>query len=552
MGTFSTVKRVAPGTLVAVAFLAFLVFPSLAGAEDGWISGTITSGILGDPMGGATVSVQNTTFSGTTDAAGYYNLSVPPGNYTVKASATNYADKTSGVLRVTAGNTTGYSTYLEKLKGSLSGRITDYDDGTPIQYVSVTPEGWFLGAMTDADGRYSFDSLDVGSYKMNLTPLPPYGATNFTAVIKAGQNVVKDLRLKAVSLVVFTVKDTGGKPLLGATVTVGNYTTTTDVDGLATLEVAPYHYVWKVQADGYKTVIQDDTVNKGDIKAYQVTMTKVSSGGGGAGIPLAIVGGGVAAILVVVLIVVIFMRRKKAPSGGPAGAPGAPGAPGEAGALGAPPGQKTQAQKMKDWADFEKMYGRPHPDAPGWVSAGAAAASAPKPKCPKDGGSVTFEPFSGQYFCSKCDERYTAEQVFRKEDQVLEESRPAEAPKTVPGAEEPDKIPAGEKLELSAAQPTWALEHGQTMTGEDYVAPGAAAPQGAAPPPAPEAASPPPAAAPMEAAPVSDDEQAAEAATPEGVNPEAGPLFSMPKPIDYTDLPPPPPPKEPPKLDEEK
>jgi hypothetical protein len=546
MGTLSTVKSVAPGTLVAVAFLAFLVLPALAGAEDGWISGTITSGILGDPMAGATVNVQNATYSGTTDTGGNYNISVPPGNYTVKASATNYADKVSGTLQVTAGNTTGYSTYLEKLKGSLSGRITDYDDSTPIQYISVTPEGSLVGgAMTDADGRYSFDSIDVGNYKMDLTPLPPYSATNFTVVIKAGQNVVKDIRLKSVSMVVFTVKDSGGKPILGATITVGNYSTTTDVDGLATLEVAPYHYVWKVQADGYKTVIQDDTVNKGDIKAYSVSMTKVSSGGGGAGIPLALVGGAAVAVVVVLLVVVIFMRRKKAPSGGPAGSPGAAGAGGEAAAPGAPPGQKTQAQKMKEWADFEKMYGKPHPDAPGWISAGAAAASAPKPKCPKDGGSVTFEPFSGQYFCSKCDQRYTADQVFRNEDVVLLESRPAEAAARAPGSEEPTKLAAGEKLDLSTAQPSWALEHGQTMTGEDYVAVGQPAPAAAVAPAPPDAP-------PMEAAPVSDEEPAAEAApvsTPEGVNPEAGPLFSMPKPIDYTDLPPPPPPKEPPKLE---
>ena len=117
-----------------------------------------------------------------------------------------------------------------------------------------------------------------------------------------------------------------------------------------------------------------------------------------------------------------------------------------------------------------------------------------------------------------------------------------------PGAEEPERPAAGEKLELSAAQPTWAMEHGQTMSGEDYLAPGAAAPQGAAPAIPPGAPSQPP--APLEAAPVSDDEPAADAAPaslPEGVNPEAGPIFNMPKPMDYTDLPPPPPAREPPK-----
>jgi hypothetical protein len=531
----------APGTLVSVALLAFLVLPALAAAEDGYIAGNVKNGLLGGPLSGATVALANTSFSTTTDAQGGYNLSAAPGNYTLRISATNYAEKTRENIRVTAGETTTFDTYLEKLKGSLSGRITDYDDGTPVQKVLVSPEG-YLGAMTDADGRYSFEGIEVGNYKLNITPHLLYSSTNATVTIKAGQNVVKDFRLKAVTTVVFTVKDSGGKAILGATITMGNYSTNTDVDGIATLEVVPGPYVIKVQADGYKTAIRDQTIQKGVVTPFAVTLPSTGSGGGGGGLPVALVGGGVAAAVVVVLVLVILMRRKKAPAAGPAGAPGAPGAaPGP----GAPPGQNTQAEKMKEWADFERMYGRPHPEAPGWVSAGAAAASAPKPKCPRDKSAVTYEPFSGQYFCSKCDERYTAEQVFRREDEVLQEERPAEGPARPAGAEETEKRAAGEKLELSTAQPTWALEHGDSVH-----TPGEAPPPAAAPEAAPPAAGAPPEVAPIEAAPVSDDEPAADAALPPGVNPEAGPIFNMPKPMDYTDLPPPAPPKEPPKTGE--
>jgi len=553
MGTFSTVKRVAPGTLVAVALLAFSVFLPLAVAEDGWISGTIKDGAAdGSALVGATVAVQNTSATATTDAEGKYNLSVAAGNHTVKVTATNYADRISDTLRVVAGETTEYSTYLDKLKGSLSGRITDADDPqVTIGNVELKVDGTSYSATTDPDGRYTIGNIDVGTYKFDVVPPRPYPPANFTVTVKADQNIVKDLKLRAPTVFEFTVKDSGRQPILGATITMGNYTpATTDVDGWAKLEVLPGTYVIKIQADGYKTVIMDSTIVKGDTKAFPITLEKTSTGGGGGGIPILLVGGIIVAIVIVVLVVALVMRKKKAPSGGPAGAAGGASAPGEGGAPGAPPGQKTQAQKMKEWADFERMYGRPHPDAPGWVSAGAAAANAPKPKCPKDGSSVTFEPFSGQYFCTKCDERYTAEQVFRKEDEVLVESRPAEAAAKAAGAEESTKPPAGEKLDLSTAQPTWALEHGQTMSGEDYVTPGAAAQQGAAPAPTPEAAPPTPATAPLEAAPVSDDEPAAEAAQatmPEGVNPEAGPIFTMPKPIDYSELPPPPPPKEPPK-----
>jgi len=545
-----TVKRVAPGTLVAVAVLSLMVFPSLAGAENGWIAGTIKAGSSDGPaLASATVSVSNTSFSTTTDTDGKYNISVPAGNYTIKATATNYADKTSGTLVVAANQTTAYDTYLDKLRGSFSGQVTDKDDMTAVAGATLTVEGTSYSATTDLTGRYTVDSIEVGSYKVILTSPSPYPEYNFTVTIKASQNIVKDYKVVARTTFFFTVRDKSGAAIMGATVNVGNnYSTSTDVDGVASLDVLPAAYIIKIQSDGYKTVIMDHTIKKGELKAYPITLSKTVTTGGGAGFPVLPVAGAAVAVVVLALVAVMFLRKKKAPATGPqAGMPGGAEASVEPAVPGAP---KTQAQKMKEWADFERMYGRPHPEAPGWVSAGAAAANAPKPKCPKDGIMVTFEPFSGKYFCSKCDERYDAEQVFRKEDEVLEQSRPAEAAARAPGSEEPTKLAAGEKLDLSAAQPTWALEHGQTMTGEDYIAPGAAtsetaqlaAPSEGAPPSAP----------PMEAAPVSDDEPAAEAAPatiPEGVNPEAGPLFSMPAPIDYTDLPPPPPAKEPPKLD---
>ncbi len=555
-----TGKKQVQCMLAALVVLALLAFPSMAGAENGWISGVVKDGSPGGPgLAAVTVSLVNTSWSTTTDAGGKYNISVPAGNYTVKASVTNYADSLSEVMHVSPNETTALDTFLEKLKGSISGRITDTDDGKAIPGVAISLEGTSYTSTTDEDGRYDIQGIDVGSYKWILRPPRPYDEVNSTTTVKAGQNIIKDYKLKAPTKFTFMVKGSGGAPLLGATVTAKNnqaglsYTATTDSDGLATLDVLPNTYVVTIEADGYKAFITTYTIAKGDNTAPPpITLSKVSDGGGGGGLPVALIGGAAAFIVAVLVIVaVLLLRKKKLSTGGPGATPGTPGAPAESAEPGAPPGQKTQAQKMKGWADFERMYGRPHPEAPGWVSAGAAAAAAPKPKCPRDGSTVTFEPFSGQYFCSKCDQRYKAEEVFRKEDEVLEQSRPADAPRTAPGTGEPEERPAGEKLELSAAQPTWALEHGQTMTGEDYAAPGGAAPP--APPPASPSGAAPQAAAPMEAAPVSDDEPAADAAPaamPEGVNPEAGPIFNMPKPIDYTDLPPPPPPKEPPKQTE--
>jgi hypothetical protein len=525
-----------------VIALALVACPVSAG--DGWITGTVSrSGGSGDPIPGATVTLSGTSSSVSTDSNGNYNIKVPAGDCTLQVSASGFNSQTSGALTVTEGNTTGgIDFHLEKPSGNLTGTVTDVDDETPIPGATISyPSGGPPAptVQTDSGGRYLLSGLPVGTLTINLTISPPYENQSINYPIKAGVTSTKDFKLKAITHIAITVKGSGGKPLPGATVdavgSTSTITNTTDPSGLAILEVGPGTYNVEVTAEGYTTAKLTILAEKGKTTPSTVSISKTGGGGGtnGGGSSMLLVAGAAAAVVVVLGVVAFMMirKKKKASAGnaaGPAGtgsapAPGAPAAPGQQSTWDTEPVSgrpKTEAEKRKEWADFERMYGRPHPEAPGWVG-GAASLNAPKPKCPIDDVAVSYEPYSGMYFCSKCHERYPAERVFGQEQAP---PQPAQAPRPqYHPPPEPQYVPSGPQQ-----QPSWAAQVPATDT--------MAAPAS------------PPTAAPMEAQPVAGYEQVPEAKPREAdvIPPGTGPVFNLPPPVSYEDGTVPPPPHKPP------
>lgn len=565
-------SKIMSGVILIIALAASA---SPACAENGWITGTVSQSggtifgipIPGDPIAGATVAAVGTTQSTQTSPDGSYNLTVPVGNHSLQASATGFNSKTSGPITVTAFNTTAYQDFiLERPSGNLTGTVVDADDGAPINLVIISyPSGGLLppSAITDSSGRYLITNLPVGALQMNLTTLPPYGSFNFTVQIRAGQTTNKNFELRALSYIITVVKDSGGKPIPGATVTAGNYTGTTDASGSFMLEVRSGSYDMQVTADGYTTAKLQVAVEKGQISTHEVKLPKTGGGGGtaGGGGTMLLVAGAAAGVVVVLGAVgfVLMRKKKKAAAAARPGMPGsgmAPPAYGAAATSGQPFGEdvipvpgrpKTQAEKMKEWADFERMYGRPHPEAPGWVS-GASAHNAPKPKCPVDDVVVSFEPYSGQYFCSKCHERYPAEKVFRHDQAPPQQPSMAPRPSYQPPAASP-YAPSGPQ-----EQPSWAT---QTQTTPMAAPPFQPSPLPPPPPPPPppatadatlQASQAIPTGAPMEAQPVMNDGEVPEAKPMEAdvIPPGTGPVFNLPPPVNYEDGTVPPPPHKPP------
>ncbi|MGQ9582737.1 MAG: hypothetical protein ACUVV6_04390 [Thermoplasmatota archaeon] len=239
----------------------------------------------------------------------------------------------------------------------------------------------------------------------------------------------------------------------------------------------------------------------------------------------------------------LFLWKKKRDAA-PAGAPPSPQAPapppGFARTTGptppvpaapvqppaAPTARSAPPEKVREWAEYERLYGRPHPEAGGWINPAAGGYPGFRPKCPVDGFNVTFEPFSGQYFCSRCSKRYTREEVAPKgPSHEYEYFAAPERSEALPAEEAPQ--PSQEPAEASAPQPLW-LSAGETPVAGEAEGPTfeGRPPSDAAPPPAGEPGpgnAPPAAESVMEAEPVPEEaplESAEQAQAPAG--PSAG------------------------------
>ena len=79
--------------------------------------------------------------------------------------------------------------------GSVSGRVTDSTNDSPLIGANVILEGTSLGAATDGEGRYEIKGLDAGEYVITVSYI---GFRNFKENISLefGQRITKDLALQ--------------------------------------------------------------------------------------------------------------------------------------------------------------------------------------------------------------------------------------------------------------------------------------------------------------------------------------------------------------------
>ncbi|MBI5463672.1 MAG: TonB-dependent receptor, partial [Ignavibacteriales bacterium] len=88
-------------------FAVLVLLPVLVLAQDGKLRGKVTDKESGEPLIGANILVEGTSHGASTDVNGeYVILSVPAGNYTVKASYVGYAATTINNVRVNSNITT--------------------------------------------------------------------------------------------------------------------------------------------------------------------------------------------------------------------------------------------------------------------------------------------------------------------------------------------------------------------------------------------------------------------------------------------------------------
>jgi hypothetical protein len=234
----------------------------------GSLRGQVVDAATRAPIAGATVSVDGTRLTATTDSAGTYRFAtVAVGQLTVRVAASGFLSQSQSVI-VSAGATATLNFSLSPLlirpvpppvprlplTGTVSGRVTS-STGTAIGGATVSVSGTSLSATTDASGNYTIGGVAPGTYTVTASAsgfLDQAQTVSVTAGATATLNfslsplLIRPVpppvpRLPLTGTVSGRVTSSAGAAIAGATLSVGgtSLTATTDASGNYRLDGVP-------------------------------------------------------------------------------------------------------------------------------------------------------------------------------------------------------------------------------------------------------------------------------------------------------------------------
>ncbi|MCT2582206.1 S8 family serine peptidase [Actinophytocola gossypii] len=135
------------------------------------ISGMVTAGATGDPVGRATVEVSPGDRTLTTDADGTFGTRLAPGTYELSVSVFGFEDARVSDVVVSANSFTPVAVPLQHVpSGQLTGTVV-FDEsghGVPNATIRVLDVPRDVSATSGADGRYTIPLVPAGNYAVEV------------------------------------------------------------------------------------------------------------------------------------------------------------------------------------------------------------------------------------------------------------------------------------------------------------------------------------------------------------------------------------------------
>jgi len=253
------------------------------GPEGGTLTGTVTDAETGEPIEGATVTLDchGTVRTVLTDANGTYTFTDVPLCFCLKNLSASKDGYVGVEMQVAVGEETVQDIALEPVDdgsdtegGTLGGTVTDADTGSPIEGALVRL-GYHETArttLTGADGKYVFTDVQLCRCLKNLS-VTKDGYVGQDIPIGVSEVTVQDFVLEPVEddpihdggVVTGVVRDSStGNPIEGATVTIEHDGMTrivlTGADGKYTFTGVPECWCLKrvsAERSGFKAQAKD-------------------------------------------------------------------------------------------------------------------------------------------------------------------------------------------------------------------------------------------------------------------------------------------------------
>ncbi len=232
----------------------------------GTISGTILDSENSNPIEGAIIVLEGTTYTATTGVDGTYLITdIYPGTYDVTATADEYNSETKTDQEVISGETTVIDFSLIRIPGTISGTILDSENSNPIEGAIIVLEGTTYTATTGVDGTYLITDIYPGTYDVTATADEYNSETKTDQEVISGETTVIDFSLIRIpGTISGTILDSeNSNPIEGAIIVLEGttYTATTGVDGTYLItDIYPETYDVTASADNYYPETKTDQV----------------------------------------------------------------------------------------------------------------------------------------------------------------------------------------------------------------------------------------------------------------------------------------------------
>jgi len=221
---------------------------------DGYMASFTITDVDSNPVQGATVSIDGTELI--TDASGTTEITLPNGVYEYTISADGYAPVTDTLTILDQGvniSETLLSVY------SLTFMVTN-ETGDPVDGAFVVIGSKFYN--TDTNGEVTVSAVN-GTYYYTVTKAD-YEMVSGEVTVN-GAHVTEEVTLRLVYFVYFEVADPTGSPIENAEIAVSDSLLTTDIDGLAMVELPNGSYEATISKSGYEDAIENFTVSDAEV-----------------------------------------------------------------------------------------------------------------------------------------------------------------------------------------------------------------------------------------------------------------------------------------------